>query len=79
MSNLPYYADAVEAEHICDEETPRAKGKKWRVAFYRNQRLYAVINIPFSRGAAERFAASSNASMEAAIENYIRSVAGVLK
>lgn len=75
MTIPAYSAEAVEAEHICDETTPRESGKKWRVVFYKGLRLYAVIPIAMSKGTAARCAQLANEHMEAAIENYIRGVA----
>lgn len=70
-----YEADAVEAERICDEKTPRAKGKNWRVAFYRNLRLFAVINVPMTRIQAEKTAKLNNELMAQAVEKYILGIA----
>lgn len=79
MKVSTYSVDAVEAEHIGDETTPRVIGKNWRVAFYKDGRLYAVMPIAFSKGAAVRAAQQSDESMSAALEQYVRAVATVVR
>ena len=70
-----FEADAVEADHICDDVTPCAKGKLWRVAFYRNLRLFAVIGLPLTKGEAEKRARKENEILADLQENYITSIA----
>ena len=70
-----YTVDAVLAEHICDEATPRSKRKPWRVAFYKHGNLFAVVNRPFARVEAEKAAAAAEKSMAEAVERYITATA----
>lgn len=71
----PYSVDAVLAEHIGDETTRREKRKPWRVAFYKHGKLFAVVNKPFARVAAEKAAAAAERSMAEAVERYITAAA----
>lgn len=71
----PYSADAVLAAHIGDQTTPHSKRKPWRVAFYKNGRLFAVLNRPYARLEAEKAAADAELQMSAVVERYIESVA----
>ena len=74
-----FTASAVQAEWICDDKTPRQKARQWRVAFYRNGKLFAVIPVAMTQKAGQSREADENARLLQIQETYIRSHARIEK
>lgn len=68
-----FTASAVMAEWIGDEKTPRVKSRQWRVAFYLNGKLFAVIPLAMPQKVAERREVEENERLLKIQETYIRS------